>query len=126
MRVGNAELRPVDFTCQLLSSKWKLPEGEGDVTVMRVEVSGRSGGVAKRHIYDLMDRYDPESQITSMARTTGFPCAVVGRLILDGTLKLPAGVHFPEVLASHPGPIERLLSELASRNIVFRHRVESR
>ncbi len=124
LRVGAVELRPVDMTCRLLSRAWKLPEGEGDITVMRIEVFGRNGGKSMRQVFDLLDRYDPESRITSMARTTGFPCAIVARMLLDGGLKLQPGVYFPEAIAPQRAALDRLLSELARRNVVFRHRTE--
>lgn len=124
VRVGDVEVRPVDLTCKLLSHVWKLPAGEGDVTVMRVQVSGTSNGARVREVWDLVDRYDPSTSFTSMARTTGFPCAIVARMILDGTIGLPAGVHFPEKLAANRPLLDRLLAELAKRNVVFKHRTE--
>jgi len=82
IRVGDVEVRPVDLTCARLKRVWRLPEGEGDITVMRVLVRGNTAGKHVRDVWDLVDRYDPEMCFTSMARTTGFPCAIVARMIL--------------------------------------------
>ncbi|MBI5536091.1 MAG: saccharopine dehydrogenase NADP-binding domain-containing protein [Deltaproteobacteria bacterium] len=123
LKVGDVELRPIDLTCKLLKRAWKLPEGEGDITVMRVKITGMSQGKRVSHVYDLLDRYDPATGHTSMARTTGFPCAIVARMMLQGTLDLPAGVHFPEKLATNRKVLDALLVQLAERNVVFHHRI---
>jgi len=124
LKVGNVEIRPIDLTCTLLKRAWKLPEGEGDITVMRVQVTGQSKGKRISHVYDLIDRYDPATGNTSMARTTGFPCAIVARMMLEGSLDLPAGVYFPEKLAGNRKVLEGLLAQLADRKVVFQHRIE--
>jgi saccharopine dehydrogenase-like NADP-dependent oxidoreductase len=124
VRVGAADVRPIDLTCRLLSEAWKLAEGDEDVTVLRVEVEGFARGEVCRHVYDLVDRYDPDSRITSMARTTGYPCAVVARMMLAGKLGLEPGVHFPEALARDQAVLGKLLDRLADRRVVFRHRLE--
>ena len=46
--------------------------GEGDITVMRLKVTGQSEGKRVSHVYDLLDRYDRPTRTTSMARTTGY------------------------------------------------------
>lgn len=123
IRVGDVEIRPVDLTCALLKRVWRLPEGEGDITVMRVQVRGNTAGKHVRDVWDLVDRHDPETGFTSMARTTGFPCAIVARMILDGTIGLSPGVHFPEKLASNRAVLDRLLAELAARKVFYKHTV---
>jgi saccharopine dehydrogenase-like NADP-dependent oxidoreductase len=121
VRVGNVDVRPVDVSLALLASAWKLPEGEGDITVMRVEARGVRGGNPVREAYDLLDRYDPRAKTTSMARTTGFPCAIAARMLLSGKLSLKPGVHFPEAVASEKPALEHLLDELSRRGVTFRH-----
>jgi len=124
VRVGNVDVRPVDLTLALFKDAWKLPEGEGDLTVMRIEVDGEHEGVPAHFAYDLFDRYDPESKTTSMARTTGFPCAVATRLLVDGRLSLSPGVHFPEAVARQPEVLAQVIAGLEKRGVVFRHRTE--
>ena len=124
VRVGNVDVRPVDLTLALFKDAWRLPEGEGDLTVMRIEVEGEHGGAPAYFAYDLFDRYDPQSKTTSMARTTGFPCAVATRLLLDGRLGLSTGVHFPEAVARDQKVLGALIAGLEERGVVFRHRTE--
>jgi len=46
-----------------------------------------------------------------MARATGFPCAIVARMILRGDLKRP-GVLPPELLTLDTGILDHMISEL--------------
>ena len=123
VRVGNVDVRPLDLTLALFRDAWKLPEGEGDLTVMRIDVSGTHQGKPTRDVYELFDRYDPEKKNTSMARTTGFPCAIATRLLLDGKLGLEPGVHFPEAVARNQSVLDTLIAQLEKRGVVFRHSV---
>ena len=66
--------------------------------------------------WDLFDRTDPDSGDTSMARTTGFPCAIVARMLADGRWT-ESGVHPPEVLGRDARLTEDLLQELRRRGI---------
>ena len=59
-----------------------------------------------------------------MARTTGFPAAAMGRMIVDGTIDIP-GVHPPETFGSNSTVVNRLLAELESRNVKFVKTMES-
>jgi hypothetical protein len=45
-------------------------EGEADLTILRVVVSGRRSAEAKRFQWDLVDRYDSATGLRSMSRTT--------------------------------------------------------
>jgi saccharopine dehydrogenase-like NADP-dependent oxidoreductase len=51
-----------------------------------------------------------------MARTTGFPCVIAAKMILDGRSKHP-GVLPPELLAREPGVFEAFLAELKARGV---------
>jgi len=110
-------VRPVDVLAALLFPKWTLDEGEVDVTVMRVRVEGEAGGQTVRYGWDLFDELDPETGRTSMSRTTGFPCAIVTRMIADGTFAQP-GVHPPEVLGRQRALVDRVLEQLAARGVM--------
>lgn len=135
VEVDGAEVSPLALTSKLLFRQWRLEEGEEDLTVMRVVVEGRSGGRSRerreRHTWDLVDRADPVTGLSSMARTTGFTCAAIARLVADGTYDRP-GVSAPEHVgghggghgAGHPGCFERVMADLAARGVRFRTRVE--
>jgi lysine 6-dehydrogenase len=128
--VDGTAVSPLALTSKLLFHQWRLEEGEKDLTVMRVEVDGRTRSAAgggdgarrERHVYDLLDRADPATGLSSMARTTGFTCAAVARLVADGTWDRP-GVSAPEHVGGHRGCFERVMGELADRGVRFRTQV---
>ena len=121
--VGDQQVRPIDLTAALLFPKWTYEEGEADLTVMRVQAEGLLGGRRVRLSWDLDDRFDPISGFTSMSRTTGFPCAIFARLLLEG--KIPEiGVLPPERLGHRPELVAALLEGLAARGIHYREQLE--
>ena len=116
--VAGAAVRPYDVTTKLLFDAWRLPEGEADLTVMRVEAAGVLGGVPTTWTWDLYDEADPTTGFHSMARTTGFPCAIVARMLARGELARP-GVQPPERLADDDRFYERMLEELRARGVTL-------
>jgi saccharopine dehydrogenase-like NADP-dependent oxidoreductase len=85
---------------------------------MRVIVEGTRAGKPSRMQWDLLDFFDRESQTTSMARTTAFPCAIMAKMIARGEFDMP-GVVPPELIGRVPGMLERVLDELKRRRVVF-------
>ncbi len=109
------EVVPLRLTQALLFPQWTFAPGEADLTVFRVEAEGVLAGVATRVRYDMVDHYDPATGMSSMGRTTGFPCAIVARMLLRG--EIAAGVHPPEVLGAKPGFWPALAAALAARGV---------
>jgi saccharopine dehydrogenase-like NADP-dependent oxidoreductase len=99
IEVGGVKVRPLDVTSRILFPKWKLREGEVDLTVMKIVVEGMRGGLAVRYTYDLLDRLDPATGIHSMARTTGYTAACALRMLVDG-LFADKGIIAPEFIAA--------------------------
>lgn len=116
--VPGGTVRPVDVTAALLFRHWRLQPQEEDLTVLRVEVEGRSDGRRVRWVCDLVDRYDPAAQVTSMARTTGYTAAVTARMVAEGTYREP-GISPPEFLGRRPQWVQTLTGELARRRVTF-------
>jgi len=124
IEVRGVKVRPLDVTSRLLFPMWELEPGKEEFTVLRVIVGGRKDGKALRHVYDLYDETDRRTGDTSMARTTGFPCVIVGRMILEGRFNKP-GVFPPELLGREPGLMEHMTKELAARGVSLTGRVET-
>lgn len=116
---GNRMIRPIDLTAKLLFQKWKLQQGEGDMTVMKIIISGKEDGAAVRYVYDLYDEYDLETDTISMARTTGYTCTAVADLILKGKYNRN-GVCPPEYVGQEPGNFEYVRDYLAERNVHYK------
>ena len=119
--IGESTVRPLDLTAHLLQDAWRMEPGEEDLTVMRLEVEGIDGGRAVRRVWELLDRYDPETGTTSMARTTGYTCTGAVRAVLEGLYNRP-GISPPEYLGREPGCFEAVTTHLAERGVVFRER----
>lgn len=94
--VHGVAVAPIDFTAAMLSLQPQFQYGEGDedLTWILVDVRGRRGGKRLRVVYDLVDRRDFATGLTSMQRTVGFTLARGARLILDGSLGRP-GLRSP-------------------------------
>ena len=116
VRVGDQMVRPIDLTAELLMKQWVQREGDRDLTVMRMVVEGRKNGKAVRRQFDLLDYYDEATGTTSMARTTGYTCAVVARLVLQGTYRRP-GVSPPEFVGASSECHDMVLQQLATRGV---------
>ncbi len=87
---------------------------------MRIVVEGSKDGIACRHIWDLLDYYDRQTNTTSMSRTTAFPCTIMARMIANGQIS-QTGVIPPERLVRRPEIFERVMMELAQRSVHFEH-----
>ena len=107
---------PRKLTEILLFHSWRRPEGEEELTFLRVVCDGRRGGRRVRRTLELLDRTDRATGDTSMARTTGFPCTTAARLLLEGEFTKP-GVFPPELLAPDDALYTRFLAELGARGV---------
>ncbi|MFH0864819.1 MAG: saccharopine dehydrogenase C-terminal domain-containing protein, partial [Bacteroidota bacterium] len=119
IEINGTRIKPLDFTAKLLFPKWKLKEGEEDITVMRVIIEGISKGKKFRYQYDLFDEYNKKSKTHSMARTTGYTATVGARMIADGLYK-DKGISVPEFVGRKPECVKYLLKGLAERGVVYK------
>ena len=85
-----------------------LPADEPDVVLVRVEVSG--GG--KKLRYDIIDRFDEQTGLSAMMRTTAFPASIVALMMARGQTQSKGAL--PQEQCLDP---ERFMRELASRGI---------
>ena len=114
--VGGVKVRPLDVTSNLLFPLWMFEEGEEEFTILRVVVEGREDDRDVRYTYELYDEYDHDSNTSSMARTTGFPCTIMARMLARGELNEP-GVFPLERIAGREGLYDHMLSELKARGV---------
>ncbi len=119
IKVGDVEVSPLDLSTALLFPLWFMQEGDEDFTIMRVVVEGEQAGRPVRTELNLLDRYDPASKTTSMARTTGYTATAAVRLVASGGFTRK-GISPPEFIGRTPGGWEFIRAELAKRNVVFR------
>jgi saccharopine dehydrogenase-like NADP-dependent oxidoreductase len=118
IEVNGHKIRPVDLTARLLFPQWKLKPGEGDFTIMRIDIRGEELGKPKTWRYDLLDRYDTQSDTISMARTTGYTCTAVANLVLSGKFDRQ-GICPPEFVGEEESNFYFVLAYLAERGVVY-------
>ncbi len=123
IEVNGVKIKPIDFTAKLLFPKWKLKEGEEDITIMKIIVEGEQGGKRKRYTYDLLDSFDKDTKVHSMARTTGYSATVALRMIAKG-LYTRKGVSAPEFIGNCPECVKFMLEGLKQRGVVYKETIE--
>lgn len=119
---GGITVRPLDVASQLLFRMWKLNEGEEDLTVMRVVVEGKKDGTRKRFSFNLLDTYDKKTRTTSMARTTGYTCSTVARLLARKKFSR-TGICPPELIGQDHERYRFVLEGLNQKGIRFKESV---
>lgn len=112
INIDGHQIAPLSFTSRMLVDQWKLGEEEKEFTVMRVIVHGEKESIQ----YDLFDRYDPVSKISSMARTTGYTCTGALHLLIKGMFN-KTGVFPPELVGPDEACFRFILQYLAQRNV---------
>jgi saccharopine dehydrogenase-like NADP-dependent oxidoreductase len=120
--VKGVKIKPMDLTARLLFPKWKMKEGEGDITVMKVIVEGKKDGLPVKFTWDLFDKYDAESGVHSMARTTGYTATVALRMIAGG-LYNHKGISVPEFIGKRPECVAYMLEGLRQRGVNYVQRI---
>lgn len=110
VKVGDSVASPLEMSWAVLGRK--LTEGDPkDMTVMRVIAKSKK----KQVVYDMVDRYDESSGITSMGKTTGYTASIVTQMLGAGEIR-EKGVVPPEKAVNGPRT-EKLISELRKRGV---------
>jgi saccharopine dehydrogenase-like NADP-dependent oxidoreductase len=118
LHVRGQLIRPIDLTSELLFPMWELGEEE-DLTVMKIIVEGQRQGKSLQITWDLLDYFDKDTGIHSMARTTGYTATATVRLIAAG-LYTRKGISPPEYLAEDNKCVAFLLNDLEKHNVIYR------
>ena len=123
IQAASGAVRPLDVTEALLFDQWRFEEGEPDLTVMRITVEGTKDGAPIRWIYTLLDYYDPDTETSSMARTTGYTCTAMANLVARGLWAEP-GVAPPETVGRNQACYESVITHLETRGVHIFRRME--
>ncbi|HKR02467.1 MAG TPA: saccharopine dehydrogenase C-terminal domain-containing protein [Pyrinomonadaceae bacterium] len=110
LEIDGAHLSPRRMLGALLLRH--LPADEPDVVLIRVEFKGTSGGAEKRLRYDIIDRFDEETGLSAMMRTTAFPASIIAQMMARGQIKEKGAT--PQERCVPPAVF---VNELARRNI---------
>ena len=121
--VKGKKIKPIELTSKLLLDHWMFEEGDEDLTVMKIFIEGMKDDKKLRYTYDMLDKYDKEKRILSIARTTGYTCTAVAQIILEGKFK-EKGIIPPELLGKHSEVYHQVIEYLRKRNVIFKETIE--
>lgn len=117
--IDGANISPLEFTSKILFDEWKLSQTEEELTVMRITIKGENAaGIQEQVMYNLYDEYDPTTQTSSMARTTGYTATAAANMLLDGLFK-ETGVFPPELIGRHEDCFKYILNYLQERGVKY-------
>jgi len=110
--VEGIKISPLKVTSQILFNEWKLGLEEEELTVMKVILHGENKTIE----WSLLDYFDKETKISSMARTTGYTCTAAVNLIAQNLFQ-EKGVFPPELIGKHKTCFDFVLNYLKERKV---------
>jgi len=123
IKVNNQTIIPLNLTSKLLFKSWKMDKDDKDLTIMRIIIEGDKNNQNVRYTYSMLDYYDEEKEVISMARTTGYTCAAVVNLISQGLFGIN-GIIPLELIGSNSNAFENIIEYLRERNVVLDKTIE--
>ncbi|MCW8999672.1 MAG: saccharopine dehydrogenase, partial [Kangiellaceae bacterium] len=124
LEVNGAKVSPLEMTGQVLFPNWQLKPGEADLTIFQSIVEGIKDGKRTRITIDMNDRYCPETDVISMARTTGYTATNALRLVANGMYH-HKGISPPEYLGKDVDCVEFMKKGLAERGVNYSESIEA-
>jgi saccharopine dehydrogenase-like NADP-dependent oxidoreductase len=114
--VNGSKISPLKVTSQILFNEWKLGLEEEELTVMKVKLISKKDNESKTIEWNLLDFYDHETKISSMARTTGYTCTAAVNLLAQNLFN-EKGVFPPELVGKHKACFDFVLDYLKERKV---------
>ncbi len=114
--IEGSKISPLKVTSQILFNEWKLGLEEEELTVMKVKLIGKKDGEAKIVEWNLLDFYDQDTKISSMARTTGYTCTAAVNLLTQNLFN-EKGVFPPELVGKQKNCFDFVLDYLKERKV---------
>lgn len=110
INVDNTKTKPRRVLGELLQKN--LPADEPDYVLIRLEFVGTKDGERKQLRYDIVDKYDEQTNLSAMMRTTAFPASIIAQMAARGDVRMRGAT--PQELAVDA---DKFIAELARRNI---------
>ncbi|MBI9034793.1 MAG: saccharopine dehydrogenase NADP-binding domain-containing protein [Bacteroidales bacterium] len=121
IEIEGIKISPLQMTSRVLFPKWRMEDGDEDITVMRLEISGIKNGENINYLFTLHDTFHKKTGFHSMARTTGYTATSTVRLLKKGLFK-EKGVIAPEFLGKNDRCVEFLLQELREKGVIYKEK----
>ena len=118
VNIKGINIAPFEAFSKIIHPKVRMGEDERDITVLRVIVEGEKDGSWASYTFDMVDFYDVERKVTSMAKTTSYTAAIVARMLGRG--EIPERGFVPPVIGIRGGLLKQLLDELAKRGVTIK------
>ncbi len=115
--VNGEKIQPRLATARILEKSLFKPE-VGDLLAMNIEVSGESEGKKVGYRHRILDRFDHQTGVTAMARTTAYTASIVAGMLSKGDIRGP-GVIPPEKFGMNKEFTLNLISQLKSRGVII-------
>jgi lysine 6-dehydrogenase len=116
IKVKQCEVAPMDLMVELGNQRLRYEKGEGDVVLQRVHVGGQKDGRKAACVYELVDFYDKQNDVTAMGRTTAYTCSIVSQMIGRREISEKGVVH-PSRIGWNTELAGKFFAELAKRGI---------
>lgn len=111
LEVDGARVTPRRVLGEMLLRR--LPADEPDVVLIRVEFRGRMRDEKQSTLcYDIIDRFDEQTGLSAMMRTTAFPASIIAQMMARGETTEKGAI--PQERAIPP---DTFVAALAARNI---------
>jgi len=116
IEVGGQQIKPREILETMLERT--LPTEGDDVVLVLIEADGTQpaadGQPARsvRRSMRIIDRNDRRHAMSAMMRMTGYPAAIIARMLARGDIAAP-GAHCQELIV----PAERILADLSRRGV---------
>lgn len=110
------KISPLKVTSQILFNEWKLGLEEEELTVMKVKLIGKKGNEPLTIEWNLLDFFDHETKISSMARTTGYTCTAAVNMLAQNLFS-EKGVFPPELIGKYKNCFDFVLDYLKERKV---------
>jgi saccharopine dehydrogenase-like NADP-dependent oxidoreductase len=89
-----------------------LPADGPDYVLVRLEFVGTQNGELRRLRYDIVDKLDAQTGLSSMMRTTAFPASIIAQMMAHGDVIMRGAT--PQEKAIDP---DKFVAELQRRDI---------
>lgn len=89
-----------------------LPADEADYVLIRLDFVGMKNGERKTLRYDIVDKFDEETNLSAMMRTTAFPASLIAQMSAKNEVLMRGATPQEKAIDS-----EKFIAELDRRNI---------
>ncbi|MDE3058862.1 MAG: saccharopine dehydrogenase NADP-binding domain-containing protein [Bacteroidota bacterium] len=112
LSLGNQVITIREVFLELL--KKRLTFNDTDVVLLSVLVAGTRNRERTKLRYRMIERYDEQTKMTAMMRTTAFPASIIAQMLEDGSME-ERGVFTAEEVV----PGDAMLEEVRKRGFVI-------